>query len=84
MTMNPLGALLSLFWAVSVGAVALYLFFLALGAIAADDVAWMSIAAGVLALFAVIHFVRVRRALADHHHEEMALAAHRMRERRGF
>ena len=45
---------------------------------------WLTIAMGVLALLATIHFVRVRHAIADGRHEELARSVHAMRERRGF
>lgn len=82
--MVPLGMLLNAFWAVCLGAIGLYVFFLAIGAVAADDVVWMSIAAGVLAIVAVLHFEHVRRALGDHEHDELARKVHGMREHRGF
>ena len=37
-----------------------------------------------LGVLAVVHFVRVRRALSDHRHDEMARSLHGWRERRGF
>jgi transporter family-2 protein len=39
---------------------------------------------GVLGILAVVHFIRLRRALSDHEHDEMARKLHSWRERRGF
>ena len=38
----------------------------------------------VLVIGAVVHFIRLRRALSDHEHDEMARKLHSWRERRGF
>jgi hypothetical protein len=82
--LHPLGTLINVFWSLSVGAIGLYLFFLVMGAIAPGDLLWMTIGAATLAVLSIIHFIRVRRALEDHKHDDLARTVHRMRERRGF
>jgi hypothetical protein len=66
------------FWALALAVIAAYLFFLALGAFAIDDVVVPSIVVGVLILLWVVH-----AALAARHHERDPRLAH-ARERRGF
>jgi heme exporter protein D len=71
-------------WTLALGAVALYVFFLALDAFNPGEAIWLAIAMGVVALACMVHFVRVRRALDDHQHDELARTVHAMREKRGF
>ena len=59
-------------------------FFLALDAFNPGEAIWLAIAMGVVALACMVHFVRVRRALDDHQHDELARTVHAMREKRGF
>jgi hypothetical protein len=82
--METVGRLSNLFWALVIGAVALYGFFAVLGAISLTDLVWLTVLIGVLGILAVVHFVRVRRALSDHRHDEMARSLHGWREHRGF
>lgn len=82
--MKAISALMGAFWVLAISVVGLYAFFVALGAIAPSDPLWLGIAMVVLAALAVVHFVRVRHALADHNHDDVARAVHAMRERRGF
>ena len=75
-----------IFWALSLGLIALFAFFAALGLVALGDVVWLTVIVVALALMSTIHFIRVRRALghSDHRHDELARSVHAMRERRGF
>lgn len=82
--LRTVGLLTSLFWILAVGAIALFVFFAALGSFSPGEVAWLSVLVAVLAIAATIHFIRVRRALGDHRHDELARTVHAMRERRGF
>jgi membrane protein YdbS with pleckstrin-like domain len=82
--METVGRLSNLFWALVVGAVALYAFFAVMGAISPVELVWLTVLVAVLGVLAAVHFIRVRRALRDHRHDEMARALHGWRERRGF
>jgi len=82
--MDTIGRLANAFWVLVVGAVVLYAFFAVMGAISPTDLVWLTVVVGVLAIVAVVHFVRVRRALQDHRHDETARELHGWRERRGF
>jgi hypothetical protein len=82
--MSPIRTTTGILWTLALGAVALYVFFLALDAIRPSDATWLAIAMGVVALACLIHFIRVRRALGDGRHEELARSVHAMREKRGF
>jgi heme exporter protein D len=68
-----------LFWALALGVIACYAFFVALGAFAPGDVAAVTIVVAVLAVLTVVHGVMARRAGA--HHDPRLRGA---RERRGF
>jgi hypothetical protein len=61
------------------GAITLFCFFAAIGAFNPGDVVWLTVAVGVLAVLALVHFIRIRRAL-DEHAGELARAVHAMRE----
>ena len=82
--LQAIGRISGVVWLLVLGAIVIYGFFAALGAIAPAEVAWLTAAVGVLAAFATVHFVRVRHALGDHRHDELARSVHAMRERRGF
>jgi heme exporter protein D len=82
--LKTVGLVTSLFWILTLGAIALFAFFAALGSFSPGEVAWLSVAVGILAIAALIHFLRVRRALGDHRHDELARRVHAMREHRGF
>ncbi len=73
-----------MFWTLCLGAVALFVFFWATGLFSPAEVLWLSVLVGVLALCALIHFLRVRRALGDHCYSDLARSVHSMREHRGF
>jgi hypothetical protein len=81
---ETVGRLSNLFWVLVIGAAVLYCFFVVLGAISFTDLVWLTALIGVLGILAVVHFIRVRRALSDHRHDEMARKLHSWRERRGF
>ena len=66
------------FWALALGVIAAYLFFLALGAFAVDDVLPVTIVVGVLAVLWLGHAY-----LQSRHHERDPRLVH-ARERRGF
>jgi heme exporter protein D len=75
-----MGSLRNLFWVLSLGVIAAYLFFFALGAFAIDEVVPLSIAVGVLIVLWAVHAVLQRRA--DSGSLDPLLV--RARERRGF
>jgi fatty acid desaturase len=82
--MGTMGRLANAFWVLALGAIVLYAFFAVMGAISPTDLIWLTVLIGVLAALTVGHFIRVRRALSSHHHDEMARDLHGWRERRGF
>ncbi len=80
-----LGRLSLSFWLVALGAVVLYVFFVALAAIPPHEIAGLSIAMGALAGLIVIHNLRVESELADPGGDpRVRRALNRQRERRGF
>ena len=82
--MKVVGNIAGVFWTIGLGAVALFVFFSATGAISPTEVLWLTVAVGVIALLALVHFVHVRRALDDPRHSDLARRVHAMRETRGF
>jgi hypothetical protein len=80
--MESFGRLSGVFWAVCVGVVGLYLFFLALGAYSVGELIAVTIAIGVLMVLLVIHFTRVRRHIEDD--LELRRKVNAFRETRGF
>jgi divalent metal cation (Fe/Co/Zn/Cd) transporter len=82
--MKVIGNIAGVFWAICLGAVALFVFFSATGAISPTEVLWLTVGVGVIGMLALIHFLHVRRALGDHRHNDLARRVHAMRERRGF
>ena len=56
-----MSSLRNLFWVLSLGVIGAYLFFLALGAFAVDEVLWLSIAVAVLIVLWAVHAVLQRR-----------------------
>ncbi len=70
----------NLFWVLSLGVIAAYLFFFALGAFAIDEVLPLSIAVGVLIALWVVHAFLQRR----HAGRTLDPLLVRARERRGF
>jgi hypothetical protein len=72
------------FWTLAVGVVALYAFFLVIGALSPGDHPWVTAGAIVLAVLLAVHLVRVSRAMHDHAHEEELRELHKLRETRGF
>jgi hypothetical protein len=75
-----MSSLRNLFWVLSLGVIAAYLFFFALGAFKIDEVLPLSIAVGVLVVLWVIHGALQRRR-AEEGLDPMLMRA---RERRGF
>jgi heme exporter protein D len=75
-----MGSLRNLFWVLSLGVIGAYLFFLALGAFAVDEVLPLSIAVAVLIVLWAVHAVLQRRA-DDGSLDPLLMHA---RERRGF
>lgn len=82
--MRMLGNITGVFWTICLGAVALFVFFSATGAISPTEVLWLTAVVGVIALVSLVHFVHVRRALDDPRHGDLARRVHAMREHRGF
>ena len=70
----------NVFWVLSLGVIAAYLFFFSLGAFAFDEVLPISLAVAVLALLWTIHAVLEARHVAEHRDPRLISA----RERRGF
>ena len=68
---------------ICLGAVSLYIFFAALGAISPGEVIWPTIVVGALAVLAVIRSLYVRHELGEHGNQAMR-SANSLRERRGF
>lgn len=80
-----LGRLKLSFWLVSLGAVVLYVFFVAIAAIPPHEIAGVSIAMAVLAALIVVHNLRVESELADPGGDpRVRRSLNRQRERRGF
>jgi hypothetical protein len=77
-----IGRLSGVFWAVCVGVVGLYLFFLALGAYSVGELVVVTIAMGVLMVLLFVHFTRVRRHIDDD--LEFRRKVNAFRETRGF
>jgi tetrahydromethanopterin S-methyltransferase subunit C len=71
-------------WVLALGAITLFCFFAAIGALDPSEVGWLTIAIGVLAVLAAVHFIRVRHELDEHGEGELARTVHAMRETRGF
>jgi len=82
--MKVIGTASGVFWMACLGAITLFVFFLAVDAISPSDSVWLTATMGGLAVLCAIHFWRVRHALAGHGHDELARSVHAMRERRGF
>ena len=73
------------FWLIALGAVVLYVFFIAIAAIPPRDIAELSIAIGLLAALIAIHNLRVESELADPGGDpRVRRSLNRQRERRGF
>ena len=72
------------FWTLVVGAVALYAFFMAMGAVSPTDLVWLTALVAVLAVLLVVHLARVHRLMSEHGHETEMREVHKWRERRGF
>ena len=71
-------------WALCLGCIALFAFFFATGGFSPGDVAWLTIAVGLLALAFCVHAVQVRRVLRGARSGETLQELNRLRERRGF
>jgi len=76
--------LLNFLWALCVGAVALFAFFVVMGGFSPGDVLWLTLIVAVLAAMFVIHQVRVAHELHEHGGDPMTREVQRIRERRGF
>ena len=74
-----MGSMRNLFWVLSLGVIAAYLFFFALGAFAIDEVLPLSIAVAVLIVLWAVHAVLQRRDAGG-----LDPLLMRARERRGF
>ncbi len=69
---------------ICLGAVAMYVFFTALGGISPSDVLWPTIVVAVLAVLFLVRSFVVRRELAAGGSHSTARAVNSLRERRGF
>jgi RsiW-degrading membrane proteinase PrsW (M82 family) len=74
----------NLFWAIALGILVLWVFFLAMGAVSIGDPLWLTIAMAVLAVLAGLHFTHLRRMMDEPEHMDMARRVHMLREHRGF
>jgi membrane protein implicated in regulation of membrane protease activity len=72
----------NVFWVLALGAIALWGFFLIFGAFSPADPVWPTVAIGVLALLAALHFAHVRKVIDED--KDLARRTHMIRERRGF
>jgi uncharacterized membrane protein len=79
-----MSGLLNFLWALCVGAVALFGFFVVMGGFSPGDVLWLTLIVAVLAVMVVIHQVRVSHELHEHGGDSMTREVQRIRERRGF
>jgi hypothetical protein len=79
---ESIGRFSGLFWALCVGVVGLYLFFLALGAYSVGELVVVTIVVGVLIVLLAVHFTRVRRHIEDD--LEFRRKVNAFRETRGF
>jgi hypothetical protein len=79
-----MGGLLNFLWAVCVGTVALFAFFLVMGGFAPGDVLWLTAIVAFLGTLFVVHQIRVGHELNDHEDHTMVREVQRIRERRGF
>jgi hypothetical protein len=75
-----MSSLRNLFWVLSLGVIAAYLFFFALGAFAFDDVLPLSIGVGVLLVLWIVHAWLQKR----HDDGKLDPVLMQARERRGF
>jgi membrane protein implicated in regulation of membrane protease activity len=82
--MGSLGRFANAFWALALGIVILYAFFIALQAFAPGEVWPLTVAVAILALMLVVHFVHLRRVLKQRGPNEARRRLNAMRERRGF
>jgi 4-hydroxybenzoate polyprenyltransferase len=71
-------------WALSVGVVALFGFFVLMGGFAPGDVLWLTVIVVTLAAVFVLHQMHVGHELSEHEDDEMLRQVQRIRERRGF
>jgi hypothetical protein len=62
---EAIGRLSGVFWAICVGIVGLYVFFLALGAYSAGELIVVTVLMAALTMLLFIHFTRVRRHIDD-------------------
>jgi hypothetical protein len=79
---EAIGRLSGIFWAICVGIVGLYVFFLALGAYSAGELIAVTVLMAALTVLLFIHFTRVRRHIDDDLQFRRKVNA--FRETRGF
>jgi hypothetical protein len=81
-----MSAVLRAFWALCVGMVGLFAFFVVMGGFAPGDVLWLTLIVAALGALFLIHQMRVRHELSEHHDQddELLRQVQRIRERRGF
>jgi uncharacterized membrane protein YhaH (DUF805 family) len=77
--MRMLETMRETFWILALAVIALFVFFVALGAFSPFDVIWATIAVGVLCLLWIMHAV-----LEGRHRDRRDPGVVRARERRGF
>jgi fatty acid desaturase len=80
--LESIGRLSGVFWAVCVGVVGLYVFFLALGAYSAGELIAVTIVMAVLVVLLFVHFARVRHHIDED--LEFRRKVNAFRETRGF
>jgi membrane protein implicated in regulation of membrane protease activity len=81
---RTLAELSKFLWVVIIGVVALYAFFIVMGALSPADQLVLTAIVVALAAALAVHLVRVRRATDEPGHEAEMRELHKMRETRGF
>jgi hypothetical protein len=81
---RALAELSKFLWVVIIGVVALYAFFIVMGALSPADQLVLTAIVVALAAALAVHLVRVRRAMDEPGHEAEMRELHKMRETRGF
>jgi hypothetical protein len=69
---------------ICLGAVAMYVFFAALGGISPSEVIWPTVVVGALAVLFLARSLFVRHELGEHGNQAMLRSVNSLRERRGF
>ena len=80
-----MSTMVNFLWALCVGAVALFGFFLVMGGFDPGDVLWLTLVVVTLGALFALHQMHVRHELVEHQeNDETIKEVQRIRERRGF